>query len=96
MKTMNHVCHLLDNLFSHPFPPNLQNIINHKAARELKFLNNVHHPMCVMCHMSLVTCHVSHVIYRMSHVTLFFFLHIGLDSWWRVCYQRGLPCLVSL
>ena len=31
-------------------------------ARELKFLENVYHPVCVMCHMSRVICHMSHVM----------------------------------
>ena len=26
-------------------------------ARDLKFWDNVHHPGCVMCHMSVVRCH---------------------------------------
>ena len=49
---------------------------------------------------SRVTCHVSHITCHMSHVTLLFILFF---SWqcgeayrWRVCYQRGLSCLVCL
>ena len=45
--------------------------------------------------MSHITCLMSHVLYHMSHVTFFFsFLESGSVSWWRVCYQRGLPRLV--
>ena len=44
---------------------------------------------CVTCHMSHVTCHMSHVTCHMSHVTS------GEAYQWRVCYQRGLPRLVS-
>ena len=44
-------------------------------------------PQHVMCHVSCVTCHV-------SHVTIFW--TSGEAYRWIVCYQRGLPCLVSL
>ena len=60
-------------------------------TRELKFLENVHPTLCVTCHMSRNTCHVSCVMCHKSHDTFFF---IGGASWWRVCYQRGLPHLV--
>ena len=73
-------------------------------ARDLKFWHNVHHPLCVqcvMCHVSRVTCHVSRVTYLVSHVwghmsqkKIYFLYSVGA-SWWRVCYQRGLPRLVS-
>ena len=52
----------------------------------------------VTCHMSRVTCHLSHVITcHMSHVIChnLFFKQRGEASQRRVCYQRGLPCLVS-
>ena len=58
------------------------------------------------CHMSHVTCHVSHVTCHVSHVAchvsvfffffFFFFGKSGEDYRWRVCYQRGLPRLVSI
>ena len=53
-----------------------------------------------MCHVSHVTCHVSCVTCHMSHVIFFFFYvkkigQSGGASRWRVCYQRGLPRLVS-
>ena len=58
------------------------------------------HVSRVMCHVSHVTCHVSHVTCHMSHVKCHmspvffcFFWEIGGVSWWRVCYQRGLPRL---
>ena len=38
-------------------------------ARELKFKENVHHPLYVTLLMSHVTFHVSHVIFHVSHVT---------------------------
>ena len=52
--------------------------------------------------MSCVTCHMSHVMCHMSRVTckifflLIFFGQSGESSRWRVCYQRGLPRLVSI
>ena len=58
----------------------------------------------IMCHMSCVTCHVSHALCHMSCVTchvshgmcnIYFFLQSGGSSQWRVCYQWGLPSLVS-
>ena len=42
-------------------------------ARELKFLENVHPPPPVTCHMSHGTCHVSRVTGHVSHVTCNFF-----------------------
>ena len=38
-------------------------------ARELKFWENVHPTLCVMCHVSCVTCHVSTVRCHLSPVT---------------------------
>ena len=82
-----------------------------ERARDLKFWENVHPTLCVLCHVSCVTCHVSRVTYHLSDVKIFFlhfffssffsfFFHpkkivqSGGPSWWRVCYQRGLPRLV--
>ena len=49
-----------------------------------------------ICHMSGVTCHVSHVMCEVSLFSLFFWGggQSGGASLGRVCYQRGLPCLV--
>ena len=47
------------------------------------------------CHVSGVTCHMSHVTCQMSDVTCQIFFLSGEDSQGRVCYQRGLPRLVS-
>ena len=53
------------------------------------------HIACVMCHMSCITYHVSHVMSHMSKKEEEEEKgYIGGASWWRVCYQRGLPCLV--
>ena len=48
------------------------------------------------------TCHVSHFTgpKKNLHILIFFFFYVkkigqsGGASWWRVCYQRGLPRLV--
>ena len=54
------------------------------------------HMSCVTCHMSHVACHISKKIYSyFLFVFLYsFFRQGGGASWWRVCYQRGLPRLV--
>ena len=59
-------------------------------ARELKFWENVHPTLCVMCHVSDVGCHVSRVTCNFSLVTchlshvqicfLFFFTLIFFDK----------------
>ena len=51
----------------------------------------------VTCCMSRVTCHVSHVMCHMNFFfNFFFFLRSGEATRWRVCYQRGLPRLISI
>ena len=57
----------------------------------------IHHISCVTCHMSHVMCHMSCVTCQVSSVTIFFlFWQSAGASRWRVCYQRGLPRLVSM
>ena len=58
-----HLCHSFIKSVGDPFPPNLQTV----RARDLKFCDNVQHPMCVICHVSYSTCHMSHVICYVSH-----------------------------
>ena len=65
------------------------------------------HVSCLMCHLSPVTCHMSKCMYIIyfyflyitkKNIILFIFKKIGQRggaSRWRVCYQWGLPCLVS-
>ena len=53
---------------SDSFPPNLQCTFTPRA-KDLKFWANVHHPLCVTCHISRVTCHVSYVTCQMSNVS---------------------------
>ena len=71
-------------------------------ARELKWLENVHLPPRVMCHMSTVVCHMSTVTCHVSHtkkyqiIQILFILRQSVTaSRQRICYQRGLPRLVS-
>ena len=48
-----------------------------------------------MCHMSRVKCHMSHLTcHNFLFLFLFFFGQSGEAYRWRVCYQRGVPCLV--
>ena len=57
-----------------------------RKTRELKFWENVHPQPRVTCH---VSCVKSHFFF------LFFFRECCGASRWRVCYQPGLPRLVS-
>ena len=53
----------------------------------------------VMCHVSCVRCQVSCVTCQVSLFSIFFSLFSGLSggaSWWEVCYEQGLPRLVSI
>ena len=61
-------------------------------ARELKLLEIVHPQPRVTCQVSCVTCAVSGV---RSFFLYFFGAQRSAGSWWRVCYQRGLPHLVN-
>ena len=77
-------------------------------ARELKFWENVHPPPSVTYPVSYVRCHVSGVPCQVSGVrcwsvtNLFFLIFLLLfgqsceASWWRVCYQRGLPVYIFI
>ena len=71
-------------------------------ARVLTFWEKVHPPhlSCVnsgvWCNVSGVTYHVSgvtgHMSYVICHMSLFCVQSIEASQW-RVCYQRGVPCL---
>ena len=89
-------------LYFSPFQPVLQ-VINRPsvAGAVLKELLSVIHSvsdlfspdLCV----SLVKCNISHVTYFIIiFFTYIFFLQFGGPSWWRVCYQWGLACLVTM
>ena len=87
---------LLINWLTHPFPPNLSDIIDPKVL-ELGSWNyermfTPHHVSHVTGHGTGVTCQVSRVIICI----LSFFRQSGGASRWRVCYQRGLPRLVYI
>ena len=55
-----------------------------------------------MCDLSRVTCHMYFFLFKTCFLLFFFFFFFfffynaqsGGASWWRVCYQRGFPCLV--
>ena len=54
------------------------------------------HKSCVTRHMSRVTCNAP--LFSFLSFYLIFFLQSGGASWWRVCYQQGLPrldCIAS-
>ena len=50
------------------------------------------HVSPITCHLSCVTCHLSPGPCHLSHI--FCFVYYLWASWWRVCYQLGLPHLV--
>ena len=55
---------------------------------ELELWENVHPLPCTTCHMSCVMCHRCDRCDR-SH----YLLKNSVSSWWRFCYQRGVPLL---
>ena len=61
--------------FSEPFPPNLQNIINHKPEElgswNFERMFTPHNMSYVTCCMSCVTCHVSYVTCHMKFFLFF-------------------------
>ena len=77
---------------SHPFPPNLQDIINDKPLElgswNFERMFTTHNMSHVTCHMSCVTCHVSHVMCNMSHVTChvshyyYYYNFFFWTKWW--------------
>ena len=84
----------LTDWLTDPFPPNLQHMINLKPLE----LGGWHFEIIFTPHQVLyVTCQVSHV---RCHFFSFCFLVVffGQSGWasqWMVCYQWGLPHLVS-
>ena len=81
--------HILpDPLTESSFSSNFFKHLHYKTvwARDLKCLENIHLPPCV-------TGHMSHVL-RHNICIFCFVLFSGGASWWRVCYQWGLPRLV--
>ena len=70
------------------------------GARELTFLENVHPPQHVTCHMSHVTCDVSHVMCHVSNVILFYLFYF-FDKVVKLIFGGSVingayPCLVFL
>ena len=91
LQSASWLIHSLIQSLSQPFPPNLQNIINHKpeelgswnSERMLTPYNMSH----VKCHMSNVTCQMSHVACHVSHVTC--------DMWHVKCHMSHVTCHMS-
>ena len=77
----------------------------HWLSQTVREIIHPYHMSGVTFHVSHVRCHMYHVACHMScvmcHLSLFlFFLPLlfrqsGRTSWWRICYQWGLPHLVS-
>ena len=79
--------------FSHNFPSNLQNIINHKPPKlgswHFKRMFTSHLMSDVTCHVSPFTCHMSHVTCHMSHVMCHMsqeYKNIWSLSWRKIMY----------
>ena len=83
----------LINKLSHPFPQNT--VFTNRKSQRADILRECSPP--TMCHMSRDMCHVPHVQCCMIYLfySFFFFGQSGGASLWEVCYQQGLPCLVS-
>ena len=79
--------HSFTEWVSDPFPPNLQNIINHKPEElgswnfERMFTPTTCHMSHVTCHVSHITCHTSRVRCHMSHFLLL------LIKWWSLSVE---------
>ena len=96
LQTPPWLIHSFIHWLSHPFPPNLQDIINPKPL-ELGSWNfacmfTLYHVLYVTCQVSGVRCHMS----GLFSFLFFFFGQSGGACLWRVCYQRGLPRLIFL
>ena len=80
-----------------PKPKELGSCKLEKRFTSSKLSPVICHVSCVMCQVSPVTCHVSHVTCNITHFVFFLsFLQSGEAIRWRVCYQRGTPCLVCI
>ena len=85
-----HLCHLLIDWIikwvTDPLCKYLQVTFTPKPSKlgtsNFEKMFTSHHMTCGTCHVSHVTCHN------------YFFLESAEASRWRVCYKRGLPCLV--
>ena len=73
---------------SHPFPPDIENIINPKPLKLLSWhferLFTPHHVSCVTCHVSAAMCHLSRVTCHVSpvtcHIFFSFFFFFKMDK----------------
>ena len=93
---------LTDSAFSSE--PSKHHYTQTVRPRELTVWENVHPPPHITCHVSHVKCHVSGIMChcqvsgvtcQVSQFVIFFFGQSGWAILWRICYQRGLTCLVS-
>ena len=64
-------------------------------AKELKFWENVHPKLCVLCHVSFVMCLMSHVTCRMSLGDKCFFFLIFFTQNNQCCLYPHLPIIVE-
>ena len=67
---------LIDSLINSLINPLVQISSKHfqfqtQKTRKLKFLDNVHPTLCVMCHVSRVTCHVALVTCQKKYILFF-------------------------
>ena len=80
--------HLFINSATHPFPPDLHNIINHKRLElgswNFERMFTPPNVSCVTCHVSRVTYHVSRVTCPVSHVTCHVFFW---TKWWSLSVE---------
>ena len=72
--------------------PGLENDILRESSPPPHQSHVICHVSCVSCHMS--QCYVSHV--TSDVIVVGFFSESGETSWWRIFYQWGLPCLVTV
>ena len=89
---INWVSHPLWKYLQQTFIPKPEKLGSWTFERRLTFP----HLSCVRCHMSCVRCHMLYVTFQMSHIKCPILMgQSGEASQGRVCYQLGLPRLVS-
>ena len=84
----NVMCHL-STVTCHLSRVTCRHYLQSVRARDLKFWDNAHHPLCVRCHRSCAMWHVSSVTCHMSH----FSCHVSLVPWhhnWLTVRARNL------
>ena len=105
LETTCHVSHVtcqLQHVTFRPFPNHKSyGLANSLIMVTIPYPTILHHTTMshvshITCQISHFTCHLSCITFQVSHVTHFFLLFFLLESgsWWRVCYQWGLPRIV--